>query len=130
MVDTAGIKRKKLNMERLEFFGFTRARTAIADSDVCILVIDALDGITEGDKRIADNILDSRKGLVIAVNKMDLVEKPKYNLFLDAMYADAPFLRARPCFLFPPSNGPMWTRRCKRFAMCAAASTSSFRSSY
>lgn len=96
MVDTAGIKRKKLNMDRLEFFGFTRAKTAIADSEVCVLVLDAVEGVTEGDKRIADSVNESKKGLVIVINKMDLIEAPDHKLFLEAMYADAPFLRGAP----------------------------------
>jgi len=99
IVDTAGIKRRKTKMDSLEFYGFTRAKRAIGDSDVTVLVLDAREGALEGDKRIAGYVIENKKGLIVAVNKMDLIEDPDYDVFLENTFRTAPFLKNTP-FLF------------------------------
>ncbi|MFA6449070.1 MAG: ribosome biogenesis GTPase Der [bacterium] len=96
IVDTAGIRRRKLKMDKLEFYSSTRARNAIAESDVAILVLDAKEGIIEGDKRLVAEIIALKKGLVIAVNKMDLVDEPAPERFVNYLSKEASFLRHTP----------------------------------
>ena len=74
-VDTAGIRRKSKVEESIEKFSVMRAMMAIERSDVCIIMIDAQDGVTEQDTKIAGYAHDSGKACIIAVNKWDLVEK-------------------------------------------------------
>ena len=75
LIDTAGIRRKSKVNEDIEKFSVIRAVAAIERCDVCLLMIDAQEGVTEQDKRIAGIAHDAGKGLVIVVNKWDLVEK-------------------------------------------------------
>jgi len=75
LIDTAGIRRKNKIYEDIEKYSVIRAVAAIERSDVCILMIDARDGVSEQDKRIAGIAHEAGKGIVIAVNKWDLVEK-------------------------------------------------------
>ena len=75
LIDTAGIRRKSKVSEAIERFSVLRAVAAIERCDVCLLMIDAQDGITEQDKKIAGIAHEAGKGIVIAVNKWDLVEK-------------------------------------------------------
>jgi len=96
IVDTAGIKRRKTKMDKLEFYGSTRAIRAIEESDVVVLVLDAAEGLSEGEKRIAADILERRKGIVVAVNKMDLVDDPKPRRYMKFLVDEASFLRHAP----------------------------------
>ncbi len=75
LIDTAGLRRKKNVKEELEHFMVVRTVAAIERSDVVILVIDAVEGVTEQDAKIAGIAHDSGKGIIIAVNKWDAVEK-------------------------------------------------------
>lgn len=75
MVDTAGLRRKGRVTEDVEFYSVIRTIRAIEQSDVCILVIDATRGFEGQDQSIFDLIQRNRKGVVIAVNKWDAVEK-------------------------------------------------------
>ena len=75
LVDTAGIRKKAKVHEDLEFYSVMRAVKAIENSDVSILMIDATRGIEGQDQRIFGLIERNRKGVVIVVNKWDLVEK-------------------------------------------------------
>ena len=74
-IDTAGLRRKNNIKEELERYMIIRAVGAIERADVCILVIDAEEGVTEQDAHIAGIAHDRGKGMIIAVNKWDLVEK-------------------------------------------------------
>lgn len=96
IVDTAGVKRRKTKMDNMEYYGYTRAKRSIEDSDLAVLVIDAEDGLLEGEKRIADTVISNKKGLVIAVNKMDLIDDPDYDYFIENFYRSAPFLKNKP----------------------------------
>lgn len=75
LIDTAGIRRKSKVTGDIERYSVIRAISAIERSDVCILMLDAEDGITEQDKKIAGMAHDEGKGIVVAVNKWDLIEK-------------------------------------------------------
>ena len=75
MIDTAGIRRKSRIDERLEKFSVLRAVMAVERADVCVIIIDATEGFTEQDSKIAGIAHEQGKACVIAVNKWDLVEK-------------------------------------------------------
>lgn len=74
LVDTAGIRKKAKVHEDIEYYSVLRSIRAIENSDVCILVIDATKGIEAQDLNIFSIIQKNRKGLVVCVNKWDLVE--------------------------------------------------------
>ena len=74
-IDTAGIRRKSRVDERVEKFSVMRAQMAIERADVCIIMIDAREGVTEQDTKIAGLAHESGKASIIVVNKWDLVEK-------------------------------------------------------
>ncbi|MFI3324194.1 MAG: ribosome biogenesis GTPase Der [Rikenellaceae bacterium] len=75
LVDTAGMRRKNREMEDLEFYSVMRSIRAIEASDVCILMLDARQGLENQDLNIHNLIVKNRKGCVIVVNKWDLIEK-------------------------------------------------------
>ena len=75
MVDTAGIRKKNKVYDDIEFFSVVRSVRAIENSDVCVLVIDATRGIEAQDLHILGMIVQNNKGLVVVINKWDLVEK-------------------------------------------------------
>lgn len=75
LVDTAGLRKKSKVHENIEFYSVLRSIRAIEKSDICILMIDAQNGIETQDLNIISLVEKNRKGLVIVVNKWDLVEK-------------------------------------------------------
>lgn len=81
LIDTAGIRKKKNVEYGPEFFGINRAFKAIRRSDVVLLVIDAVDGVTEQDQKLAGRIADEGRAAVIVVNKWDAVEKDSYTIY-------------------------------------------------
>jgi GTPase len=81
IVDTAGIRKKKQVEYGPEFFGINRAFKAIRRSNVVLLVIDALDGVTEQDQKLAGRIEDDGRGCVIVVNKWDAIEKDSHTIY-------------------------------------------------
>ena len=74
-IDTAGIRRKSKVEERVEKFSVMRAQMAIERADVCLIMIDARDGVTEQDTKIAGLAHEAGKASIVVVNKWDLVEK-------------------------------------------------------
>jgi len=74
-IDTAGIRRKSKIEEEIERYSIIRAKASIEKADVCILVIDATEGVTDQDAKIAGEAHESGKGVIILVNKWDAVEK-------------------------------------------------------
>ncbi len=81
LIDTAGIRKKKNVEYGPEFFGINRAFKAIRRSDVVLLLIDALDGVTEQDQKLAGRIAEEGRACVIVVNKWDAVEKDSYTIY-------------------------------------------------
>lgn len=74
-IDTAGLRRKSRVKEELERYSIIRTVTAVERADVVVLVIDAVEGVTEQDAKIAGIAHDRGKGVIIAVNKWDAIEK-------------------------------------------------------
>ncbi len=95
LVDTAGIRKKNKITEDLEYYSVVRSIRAIENSDVCVLMLDATRGIESQDLNIFSLIQRNMKGLVVVVNKWDLVEDKSdkvMNTFIDAIRARfAPF---------------------------------------
>jgi len=75
LIDTAGLRKRKLIDNDIEFYSSIRTIKAIRQSDVCLLLIDATEGITRQDLSIFKEVTEANKGVVILVNKWDLVEK-------------------------------------------------------
>ncbi|WP_288301606.1 ribosome biogenesis GTPase Der [uncultured Brachyspira sp.] len=75
LIDTAGIRKKKNVNSDIEYYSVNRAIKSIEASDVCILMLDIFEGLTEQDKTIANLIIERKKGIVIAANKWDIREK-------------------------------------------------------
>ncbi len=101
LVDTAGIRKKAKVNWGVEKFAVDRAIKAIRDCDIAVLVIDAIDGLTDQDKKISQIIVESGKGLIVAVNKWDLVENKDKSGDPTAKYTqkllhEAPFLDFAP----------------------------------
>lgn len=74
-IDTAGLRRKRSISENVERYSVVRTLTAVDRSDICILIIDGTEGITEQDTKIAGYAYEQGKAMIIAVNKWDIVEK-------------------------------------------------------
>lgn len=81
LVDTAGIRRKKQVEYGPEFFGINRAFKAIRRADVVLLVVDALDGITDQDQKLAGRIAEEGRACVVVANKWDAVQKDSHTLY-------------------------------------------------
>lgn len=75
LIDTAGIRKKARMMENLEFYSVIRAFKAMDEADVCMLILDATQGLEAQDLAIFRLMVQKKKGIVILVNKWDLVEK-------------------------------------------------------
>jgi len=75
LVDTAGLRKKGKTMDDLEFYSVMRSIRAIENSDVCMLMIDATRGVEAQDLNIFGQIIKNRKGVVVIVNKWDLIDK-------------------------------------------------------
>ena len=74
-IDTAGIRRQSKVLERIEKFSVLRAKAAVERADVCLIMIDAEQGITEQDEKIAGLSHEAGKAAIIVVNKWDLIDK-------------------------------------------------------
>ncbi|WP_199249721.1 ribosome biogenesis GTPase Der [[Phormidium] sp. ETS-05] len=81
LIDTAGIRKKKHIDYGVEFFSINRAFKAIRRADVVLLVIDALDGVTEQDQKLANRIEEEGRACVMVVNKWDAVEKDSHTIY-------------------------------------------------
>ena len=79
LIDTAGILKRGKVTEDLEYFSVIRSIRSIEEADVCILMVDAMRGIESQDLNIFSLIQKNRKGLVVFVNKWDLVEDKDSN---------------------------------------------------
>lgn len=99
IVDTAGIRKKSKVDYGVEKFAVERAIRSIRECDVAVLVIDANEGISDQDKKISSIITESGKGIIVAINKWDLVEDKKSNTinkFEKELAKDIPFLSYAP----------------------------------
>ena len=104
-IDTAGLRRKGAIKEEIERYSVIRTLTAVERSDVAILVIDATNGVTEQDAKIAGIAHEAGKGVIVAVNKWDAVEKDDKTIYRESErirqvlsfmpYAEIVFISAR-----------------------------------
>jgi GTP-binding protein len=104
-IDTAGLRRRAKVQEDVEFYSTLRTQRAIERADVCVLVVDATLGLQNQDLRIATEAWDRGAGLIIAVNKWDLIEEKDANTAhrgQEQLVAKAPFLQYVP-FLYVSS---------------------------
>ena len=74
LVDTAGMRKKNLVHEDVEYYSMVRGLMAMERADVCLLVVDATDGVTEQDQKVANMAIDRGCALVLCLNKWDLIE--------------------------------------------------------
>ena len=98
IIDTAGIRKKSKLEDNIEYYSVLRAVKAIDRADVCILMLDSTELVTEQDKRVAGLIFEAKKPIIIAINKWDLVEKYNNTVkeFTEKVKAEMPFLDYAP----------------------------------
>lgn len=106
-IDTAGLRRKKKIKEEIEKYSIIRAVAAIEKSDIVILMIDATEGITEQDAKIAGIAHDRGKGAIIAVNKWDALEKDDKTMyrFLDTIQTTLSYMTYAPIVFISAKTG-------------------------
>ena len=107
LIDTAGIRRKSKVNEDIEKFSVIRAVAAIERCDVCMLMIDAQDGVTEQDKKIAGIAHEAGKGIIVLVNKWDLIEKETNTMkkFREDIAAELGFMSYAPSIFISALTG-------------------------
>lgn len=98
LIDTAGLRRKSRVKESIEYYSVLRTIRAVDRADASLMMIDAEEGVTSQDKKIAGYAHDSGKAIVIAVNKWDLIEKGQKTLenYQDEIYYQMKFLNYAP----------------------------------
>ncbi|MBR5743276.1 MAG: ribosome biogenesis GTPase Der [Clostridia bacterium] len=106
-IDTAGIRRKSRVDETVEKYSVLRAQMAMDRADVCILMIDAVEGVTEQDTKVAGFAHEKGKGVVIAINKWDLVEKETRTMdrMKEKVYAELAYLAYAPMIFISAKTG-------------------------
>lgn len=112
-IDTAGLRRRAKVEDDIEFYSTLRTRRAIERADVCVLVVDAANGLHAQDLRIATEAWDAGAALIIAVNKWDLIDEKDPNTAKrgqDLLVEKAPFLRYVPFVYISALSGQRVTR--------------------
>ena len=111
-VDTAGLRRQSRVDDGIEFYSSLRSRRAIDRADICILVIDAVEGMHNQDLKIAALAWETGRGLIFVVNKWDLAEKDTNaaHKFAKEAAEKAPFLRFVPFIFTSAITGQRVTR--------------------
>ena len=106
-IDTAGIRRQSKINDRIEKFSILRAHMAVERAQVCLLMIDATEGITEQDEKIAGIAHEAGKATIIVVNKWDLVEKDNntVNAFTDRIYEALAYMPYAPILFVSAMTG-------------------------
>ncbi len=115
-IDTAGIRRKSKIDEKIEKYSVMRTLLAIERADVCLLLIDAQEGVTAQDTKIAGEAHEAGKGIIIVVNKWDAIEKDTHNIekMRKQIYQNLPYLSYAPIIFISAKTGQ---RVDKLFAM-------------
>ncbi|HDR04168.1 MAG TPA: ribosome biogenesis GTPase Der [Candidatus Marinimicrobia bacterium] len=100
LVDTAGLRRKARVTENVEFYSNVRTQKALAESDLAIVVVDAVKGFSKQDIRIIEMVIQKGRGLILAINKWDLIEKDDKTAktLTEEFYHQFPPLEAYPVF--------------------------------
>ncbi|WP_036728715.1 ribosome biogenesis GTPase Der [Peptoniphilus mikwangii] len=106
-VDTAGLRKKKKIYENIERYSVIRTLTAIERSSVCVLVIDAHEGVSEQDSKIVGYAHDNNKAIIVAVNKWDLIEKDNSTMkkFESDIRKRLPFINYAPILFISAQTG-------------------------
>ena len=107
LVDTAGLRKKKKINENIERYSVIRTLTAIERSSVCVLVVDAEEGISEQDSKIVGYAHDNNKGIIVAVNKWDIIEKDNKTIkkFEKSIRERLPFINYAPIIFISALTG-------------------------
>ena len=108
MIDTAGIRRKSKVEEAIEKYSVLRAYMAVDRADVCVIMIDALEGFSEQDSKIAGYAHEQGKGCVVCINKWDAVENKTdktMNEFLKSLEVDFSFMSYAPILFISAKTG-------------------------
>ena len=106
-IDTAGIRKKSKIEESIEKYSILRAKMAIENAHLCVLVIDATEGVTDQDAKIAGEAHESGKGVIILINKWDLIEKETGTLenFKKDVYTKLAYLSYAPIIFVSALTG-------------------------
>jgi len=106
-IDTAGIRRKSKVEEKIEKYSVMRSVLAIERADVCLLMIDANEGITEQDKKIAGEAHEAGKGTIIVINKWDEYEKDEHTIdqYKKQVYNELAYLSYAPIIFISAKTG-------------------------
>ena len=106
-IDTAGIRRKSKINDAIEKFSIIRARMAVERANVCVIMIDAQEGFTEQDSKVAGIALEQGKACIIAVNKWDAIEKDTNTMkeFRDKLAVDFSFMSFAPVMFISAKTG-------------------------
>ena len=106
-IDTAGIRRKNKIYEKIEEYSVLKAKNAIDRANVCVILIDAIEGVTEQDEKIAGLAHEAGKGIIIAINKWDLVEKDTYTMaeYKKQVYNKLAYLKYAPIIFMSVVTG-------------------------
>ena len=106
-IDTAGIRRKSKVEEKIEKYSVMRSSLAIERADVCLLMIDANEGITEQDKKIAGEAHEAGKASIIVINKWDLYEKDEHTIeeYKKHVYNELAYLSYAPILFISAKTG-------------------------
>jgi len=105
LIDTAGIRRKKAEHEVVDKFASIRTQRAIERADICLLMLDAQQGMTREEKKIANLIEESGKGCILLFNKWDLVKGFRMEHCLKGIEEEAPFLKHCPKIFMSAKTG-------------------------
>lgn len=107
LIDTAGLRRQSKVNENIEKYSVIRTLTAIERSDVCFILIDAAEGITEQDKKVAGYAHEAGKASIFVVNKWDLIEKDNdtFNEFKKRIKEEFPFMAYAPAMFVSTVTG-------------------------
>ena len=107
LIDTAGIRRHSKIKENIEKYSIMRTLLAIERADVCLMMIDAKEGVTEQDTKIAGEAHDAGKGIIIVVNKWDEIEKDNntFNKFRKEIYNKLAYLTYAPIIFISAKTG-------------------------
>ncbi len=106
-IDTAGIRKKSKIYESIEKFSVMRTQLAIQRADVCLMMIDATEGVTEQDAKIAGQAHEEGKGIILVINKWDEIEKDTYTIeqFKKDVYNKLSYLTYAPIIFISAKTG-------------------------
>ena len=122
LIDTAGIRKHSKIEENIEKYSIIRSTLAIERADVCLLVIDAQEGVTEQDTKIAGEAHEAGKGIIIVINKWDAIEKENGTLeeYTKQVYNKLAYLQYAPILFISAKTGQRVNKLFELINMVAA----------